>query len=190
MNIFYLNRDPIECALQHCDKHVVKMIIEYAQLMSTAHRVLDGELYFDKAKNGRKLRRFRLPDDRDSTLMLSVHENHPSNIWLRKADANYNWLWKMWYHLNKEYTYRYGKTHACYRLVNNLKETPMNIPKGSFTPPTPAMPEECKIAGDSLGSYHKYYIEKKNYFAKWTDRQIPTWYVEGLNNYNANISIS
>ena len=52
MNIFYLNRDPIECALQHCDKHVVKMIIEYAQLMSTAHRVLDGELYFDKAKNG------------------------------------------------------------------------------------------------------------------------------------------
>ena len=57
-------------------------------------------------------------------------------------------------------------------------------------PPTPAMPEECKIAGDSLGSYHKYYIEKKNYFAKWTDRPIPTWYVEGLNNYNANLSIS
>jgi len=52
------------------------------------------------------------------------------------------------------------------------------------------MPEECKITGDSLGSYHKYYIEKKNYFAKWTDRQTPTWYVEGLNNYNANISIS
>ena len=110
MNIFYLNRDPIECALQHCDKHVVKMIIEYAQLMSTAHRVLDGELFFDKAKNGRKLRRFRLPDDRDSILMLSVHENHPSNIWLRKADANYKWLWKMWYNLNKEYTYRRNGT--------------------------------------------------------------------------------
>ena len=47
--------------------------------------------------------------------------------------------------LNKEYTYRYGKTHACFRLVNDLKQTPNKIPNGEFTPPTPAMPEECKL---------------------------------------------
>lgn len=190
MNIFYLHKDPQECARLHCDKHVVKMIIEYAQLLSTTHRVLDGELFFDKSKNGRKLRRFKLLDERDQKLMLAVHENHPSNIWLRKSRENYMWLWKMWYHLNREYTYRYGKIHSCMRLLMDLVEAPKNIPNGKFTPPTPAMPEECKITGDSLGSYHKYYIEKKNYFAKWTKREIPSWYTEGLNKYNANIPIS
>ena len=54
MNIFYLDRHPKICAEYHCDKHTVKMIIEYAQLMSTAHRVLDGEEYYDKTSNGRK----------------------------------------------------------------------------------------------------------------------------------------
>ena len=54
MNIFYLNRDTKICAQEHCDKHVVKMIVEYAQLMSTAHRILDGNHYFDKSKNNRK----------------------------------------------------------------------------------------------------------------------------------------
>ena len=55
MNIFYLNESPETCAQMHCDKHVVKMIIEYAQLLSTAHRVIDGNPYYDKTKNGRKI---------------------------------------------------------------------------------------------------------------------------------------
>jgi len=190
MNIFYLHEEPQKCAYEHCDKHVVKMIIEYAQLMSTAHRVLDGELFFSLSKNNRKIKRYKLPDERDDKLMLAVHENHPSNIWLRQSNENYKWLWQMWFHLNREYTYRYGKTHKCMRLLMDLIHTPNNIPTGKFTPPTPAMPEECKISGKSLESYHKYYIEKKNYFAKWTNRETPTWYVEGLNNYNANLSIS
>jgi len=42
MNVFYLDRNPITAAQMHCDKHVVKMILEYAQLLSTAHRLLDG----------------------------------------------------------------------------------------------------------------------------------------------------
>ena len=52
MNIFFLNTDPKVCAQEHLDKHVVKMIVEYAQLMSTAHRLLDGNQYFDKSKTG------------------------------------------------------------------------------------------------------------------------------------------
>ena len=50
MNIFYLDRDPKIAAEMHCDKHVVKMILESAQMMRTAHRVLDGDTYADKIK--------------------------------------------------------------------------------------------------------------------------------------------
>ena len=83
MNIFYLHKDPQQCARLHCDKHVVKMIIEYAQLLSTTHRVLDGELFFDKAKNGRKLRRFKLPDER-----LKRESNLQEDITELKNDLN------------------------------------------------------------------------------------------------------
>ena len=92
----------------------------------------------------------------------------------------------MWKHLLDEYTYRYGKIHACARLYTVLSAIPKNIKVGFFTDPTPAMPDECKIAGNSLASYHKYYLEKKNHFAKWTKRQPPIWYIDAVDN-NANI---
>jgi hypothetical protein len=176
MNIFYLDRDPQKCAEMHCDKHVVKMIIEYAQLMSTAHRVLDGQEYFDLTANGRKIKRWRHPRF-DNELMKASHVNHPSNIWLRQTDSNYAWLYRLFLELTKEYTHRYGKTHACARLIPNLRYIPQNIPMGEFTPPTPAMPDDCKIAGDSLSSYHKYYVERKVSFARWTKREVPLWFI-------------
>ena len=64
MNIFYLHEDPIQNAKWHVDKHVVKMVTEYAQLLSTAHRVLDGEMYYGKTINGRNIKRWRLSDKR------------------------------------------------------------------------------------------------------------------------------
>ena len=48
MNIFYLSTNTDECARYHCDKHVVKMILETAQMLSTAHRVLDGDELADE----------------------------------------------------------------------------------------------------------------------------------------------
>jgi hypothetical protein len=63
---------------------------------------------------------------------------------------------------------------------------PKNISVSKFTEPTPAMPDECKIPGNSLASYHKYYIEKKKHFAKWTKRQVPLWFANTMSN-NANI---
>ena len=54
MNIFYLHENPKICAEMHLDKHASKMCIEYAQLLSTAHRVLDGTEYYGKTKTGRK----------------------------------------------------------------------------------------------------------------------------------------
>ena len=187
MNIFYLDRHPKTCAEMHLDKHVVKMIIEYAQLMSTAHRVLDGNEYTDFTANGRRIKRWRLFDDREQQLMKASHINHPSGIWCRDNESNYQWLYEMWRCLCEEYTYRYGKIHSCARLDSLLCLTPDRIKKGDFYPPTPAMPDDCKIPKNSLASYQKYYIERKNHFAKWTKRNPPVWFIEGLNKNNANI---
>lgn len=177
MNIFYLDRDPKNCAEYHCDKHVVKMIIEYAQLMSTAHRIIDGKEYTDLTANNRKIKRWRLSDEREQTLMKASHTNHPSNIWARANHLNYKWLYEMWCHLLDEYTHRYGKVHACARLKDVLANLPENIPLGlRESEPTPAMPDDCKIANNSLASYHKYYKEKKMHFARWTKRSIPEWF--------------
>jgi hypothetical protein len=177
MNIFYLDPSPKTCAQMHLDKHVVKMIIEYAQLMSTAHRVIDGVEYFDKTVNGRKIKRWLHPNPQmEINLMKASHINHPSGIWTRDNTENYMWLYAMWHYLCEEYTFRYGKIHACTRLSHELSFAPRNMKNGKFYPPTPAMPDECKIPGDSLSSYHKYYIEKKNHFARWTKRERPEWY--------------
>ncbi len=189
MNIFYLDPDPKVCAQMHVSKHVVKMIIEYAQLMSTAHRVLDGVQYTDLTANGRRIQRWRLNDEREQTLMKASHINHPSAIWCRENAANYKWLCVMWSHLLDEYTYRYGKVHACARLKKDLRLVPNNIPDGEFFAPTPAMPTEVKIVAenpmpgrkyDSLKSYHNYYINNKKHFATWSgkvgSRSIPDWF--------------
>jgi hypothetical protein len=178
MNIFYLSHDPKTCAVYHCDKHVVKMIIEYAQLLSTAHRICDGHEYTDLTANNRKIKRWRLSDEREQRLMKASHINHPSNIWARANHLNYKWLYEMWCHLLDEYTHRYGKVHACARLRDILAQAPEKIPVGlRETEPTPAMPDDCKIVNDSLASYHKYYNEKKTHFARWTKRSVPEWYL-------------
>jgi hypothetical protein len=78
----------------------------------------------------------------------------------------------------QEYTHRYGKQHECTKLRAALYLTPEKIPQGKFYEPTPAMPDECKVPGDSLLSYHKYYVERKNHFALWKNRETPTWYKE------------
>lgn len=197
MNIFYLDADPKVCAEMHLDKHVVKMIIEYAQLMSTAHRVLDGEEYTDLTANGRRIKRWRLDDEREIHLMKASHMNHPSGIWCRDNEENYKWLYEMWTHLLAEYTHRYGKQHACGRLFDMLASAPKNISTtGTFYAPTPAMPDEVKIVSSSpvigrkydvLKSYHNYYILNKASFAKWTKREVPLWFVQGLNINNANL---
>ena len=111
MNVFYLDRDPVTAAKMHCDKHVVKMIIEYAQLMSTAHRVLDGEMYYGLTKNGRKIKRWKLNSNMEDILYKASHINHPSAIWARQSNNNYNWLYCLFTALCDEYTHRYGKVH-------------------------------------------------------------------------------
>jgi len=190
MNIFYLNNDPKLCAEMHLDKHVVKMILEYAQLLSTAHRVLDGTVSTRLSKSGRKQQYYPLADERDNFLYSATHVNHPSAVWVRHSYENYEWLYKLFIALLDEYTHRYGRIHATARLIDALYTPPIHIPKGiGFTEPTPAMPNEVKVLRevatdryeiDSIKSYHKYYIHNKVHIAKWTKREIPLWYSEGI----------
>ena len=196
MNIFYLDPDPAVCAKMHVDRHVCKMVIEYAQLMSTAHRVLDGEMYLDKTSNNRSIKRWRLLDERETRLMKPTMMNHPSAIWLRQSNENYLWLYKMWCELLSEFTYRYGKIHATARLIPDLAKVPDNCPVGKFTGPTPAMPDDCKVIGNSLQSYHNYYVMKKEHLWSWkgkiNSRKQPQWFTEmikplTMNTLNANI---
>ena len=190
MNIFYLDPDPKICAEYHCDKHVVKMIIEYAQLLSTAHRVLDGvPQRLRRETTGRQYTSYSLPDNRDDMLYRATHINHPSAIWVRQNQQNYQWLYSLFVELCTEYTYRYGKIHACEKLLDALRSTPTNIPIGDFFAPTPAMPNEVKVVSnnplpgrkyDVLKSYHNYYNVAKRGFATWQgkvgSRPTPAWY--------------
>jgi hypothetical protein len=194
MNIFYLDNNPRLCAQYHCNKHVVKMILESCQLLSTAHRVLDGNLIIGKSGTGRNVKRWPLNDLREGILYNATHINHPSAIWCRENIYNYRWLHDLLCELLIEYTHRYGKNHKCETITKYLAYAPyaLNDIDKEFTEPPPAMPEECKISGNSVLSYRKYYIDHKASFAKWTNRKVPVWFSDGLKGKieNADVLIS
>lgn len=176
MNVFYLHENAEVCAKQHCDKHVVKMIIEYAQLLSTAHRVLDGKEYEGRTKTGRKAKRWRLDDWREDTLYMASHMKHPDELWLQKSKENYDWTYRLFSCLCDEYTHRYGKVHeTCRKLRDALVNAPNNLASKGFIEPPQCMPDYCK-AERSIDAYHNYYIKEKVRFAKWTKRDIPEWF--------------
>ena len=179
MNIFYLDKHYRTCAKQHVDKHVVKMIVEYAQLLSTAHRVLDGEEYEGRTANNRRIRRFKMANSNiENTLYKASHINHPSAIWVRKSSQHYWWLYLLFRELCMEYTHRYGKIHSTEsKLGEILQIKPKNIKDNGFVEPPQAMPDYCKVPGDSIKAYQMYYVNEKIGFAKWTKRDIPSWFV-------------
>jgi hypothetical protein len=183
MNIFYLHEETKECAKQHLDKHVVKMILEYAQLLSTAHRLLDGYEYEGKSISGRKAMRWKLDDAREDNLYMASHMKHPSGMWCRETSGNYLWLYNLWRDLMKEYTFRYGKHHVAERLIPFLDNLPKNIKIAGITPMPQCMPEQYKVS-DSIQAYKNYYIGDKQRFAVWTNRPIPEWYVKAYREQN------
>ena len=152
MNIFYLDHDIRYSAKAHCDKHIVKMIIEYAQLLSTAHYVLDGKQVGYKP----------------------THKNHPCAIWVRQSAYNYVYLLALFNAVCIEYTKRYNKVHKTESLVDILTTIPINAPLGVFTEPPQCMPEDCK-GEDTVEAYRKYYINYKSSFAKWK-HGAPIWW--------------
>jgi len=152
MNIFYTNPDPIQCAREHCTVHTRKMIIEYAQMLCTAHRVLDGDYFPDKLGFYKK-----------------THENHPSSKWVRECFDNYDWLYSVYVELCKIYEEKTGKVHASSRFIGTpLCCPPLNIqPRGVMTEPPMAMPDEFKST-NRLQSYQNYIKSKYN---DWSTRE-------------------
>ena len=139
MNIFYLHPNPQTAARMHCDKHCVKMILEYAQLLSTAHRVLDG-------------------DDANPNLYKIAHKNHPSTIWTRSSKQHYKWLFRLFRKLNIEYGSRYGKVLKSWEKLNGiLKFPPKSIKDNGWVDPPQCMPDYCKKS-DTVEAYRNYYI--------------------------------
>lgn len=180
MNIFYLDSDIGKCAQYHTDKHVVKMILEYAQLLSTAHRVLGGRETIELSSSGRKQKVYKLTEERfNQYLYKATHINHPSAKWARNSRNNYEFLFQLWVNLLNEYTYRYGKVHKSSRLIDLLSYVPNRINDGIFTPPWRAMPDEYKIDKSepdyTVKSYRAYYIGQKSHMFKWKNRSVPDW---------------
>lgn len=168
MNIFATNSCPRLSAEDLPDKLLVKMVVETAQILSTAHRVLDG----DEAADGKNLYK-------------STHVNHPSCIWARETDGNYTWLFNHFAWLSLEYEHRYGREHKTWlRLMHGLHDPPGQIACGSITPMPACMPDEYKVDGDDDGlpvfSYRKYLSQGKSYVTSadaWSKaRQVPSWY--------------
>lgn len=180
MNIFYLNEDPVVCAQSLFDKHVVKMILESAQLLCTAHRMLDGHLVVERNKIGSRMKRwhFDKTDERETIFYKSTHFNHPSCIWTRSSSGNYDWHFKFFLAMLDEYTHRYGKHHAAERLIPHLQNAPKNIPVGPFVQVTPAMDKEFIISNDSIINYRNYYLKSKINLLSYTKREIPNWMLE------------
>lgn len=184
MNIFTTNDCPVISAHEMCDKHVVKMIVEYAQLMSTAHRVLDGKEYYDKTKAGRRIKRWLHPDKfLENNLYKASHIKHPSGIWCRSTTGNYDWLYNHFIASCEEYTHRYGRTHLTFtKLADTFLTHPKNLPNGprqEFAVAIAADQTCRQIPGfDSLKPVDKYkqYIINDKPFAVWTSRQPPNWF--------------
>lgn len=155
MNLFYLDRDIIKCAEAHVDKHVVKMITEYNQLMSTTCHLLgfgSDEIY--------KL----------------THKNHPTAIWVRSSKEHFEYLLKLNRCLAAEYTYRYGKVHAGERLFPYFEQHKELMVSSGWTEPPQCMPEDCKQY-DIVEAYRMYYVKWKQHIAKWKNRDVPDWFI-------------
>lgn len=155
MNIFFLDEDINKSCEYHVDKHVVKQILEYCQMLSTALRV-----------NGME------DDDR---LYKIAHLNHPCTVWVRESRNNFQYLFDMAKRLSDEYTYRYGKIHASSRLFSIFEENKCLIPEVGLTQFPICMDDQYKVGNDVIESYRNYYNKGKRHLFNWKNRNIPEW---------------
>lgn len=208
MNIFVLDAIPQVAASMHCDRHVVKMILEYGQMLSTAHRLHDAtSIVVVDDKNRKKPKKFWLFGDEhvhltanldekgklvhkwivsNSKMYQVAHVNHPCSVWARKTDANYRWLFMLFEALLCEYTHRYSKEHSANRLKDVLRLAPTKIARGQQTPFAQTMPEEYKHV-DTVEAYHRFYVGAKSRFAKWTNRDLPQWFERSMEGQDVSV---
>ena len=157
MNIFILDRDIKRCARYHADQHVMKMILESAQMLCTVVNQNNG-----------------------SSPYRSTHMKHPCTIWAGESLTNWQWLKRLALALNDEYLYRYpfSSDHKSAVVINSLAEP--KIENRGLTEFALAMPDKYKVYGDAVRSYRNYYVGEKSGFARWTRRRVPRWFEEGI----------
>jgi len=153
MNIFFLDQDIKHCAQYHCDQHVIKMILESTQILSTV-------LHLNGINGPYK----------------PSHQKHPCIVWARQSLQNWLWLRKLVFALNSEYKYRYDSVinHKSYDVSKILRVPP--LPDIGLLEHPQIMPEEYKIPGDPINAYRNFYINCKSKFATWRKREKPNWY--------------
>jgi len=170
MNLFVLDPSATTAAQLQCDKHVVKMILETAQMLSTAHRELGSSIS-------------------DELLYKKTHVNHPSAVWIRKTVANYKWACDHFAALCDEYTFRYGKTHLSDTKFRDqfAYNLPHTLPDGELTPPPQCMPDEYKVSlrhhqdwDAATLAYQQYYGAEKSSIARYTNRPTPNFIMETI----------
>jgi hypothetical protein len=147
MNIFFLHKDPSRAAKAQCDKHVVKMILETAQMLSTAARRQGHDVGYQ-----------------------SAYPKHPMTIWVGDTRDNFCWTLQHAIELSKEYTVRYSKLHASQKVIDNIHEYYPNISFDNITEPPQCMPDEFKC-DDYVRAYRNYYIHK---IGEW--KRPPKWF--------------
>lgn len=159
MNVFVLDTNLQKCAEYHTDKHVVKMLTETAQLLSSAYYSTNEETV--------------------APYKLS-HFKHPWAIWARASLSNWSWLSCLGLHLYDEYKYRYGdKHHKGGDMICYMVQFPPSLPTGTVTQMPLCMPEDCKT-DDVVASYREYYKRYKTHIFKWTKRGKPYWLEEEI----------
>jgi hypothetical protein len=174
MNIFYVDEDPIKAAQGLPDKLIVKMPLESAQMLSSAHRILDG----DSAVH-------------QDVIYKLTHKNHPSSVWVREGSANYDWLYVHFMALCVEYTNRYEKIHLCQsKLAQILIHRPKNIASTEeITPIAKCVPE--RYLQDCPVTSYREYLQGTKHYAKW-DRiaaRRPQWWLRVPSKEEAEINM-
>ncbi|GHM58886.1 MAG: hypothetical protein sL5_09870 [Candidatus Mesenet longicola] len=160
MNIFILDKDPIIAAQMLCDKHVVKMPLETAQLLCSVFWVsLNNQISLSQIP-------YKL-----------THHNHPCSIWSRQSQANFSWLVDYGIAICKEYSFRYNKIHKSEKVIHwcNDNQSRLVFKESKLTTFVQAMPEQYK-GKSAIKAYRTYYLQEKCHFAKWEKgRDEPLW---------------
>jgi hypothetical protein len=164
MNIFVLDLNIEKCARYHCDQHVVKMILESAQIACTA-----------------------LNEKGFTTPYKSTHVKHPCVLWAGASFTNLQWLKKLARALNREYRYRYrtSEDHSSLAVIDQIEG--MKFESTGLTDFPQAMPEKYKVPGVPVQAYRSFYVCEKLQFARWTRRRRPAWIEETLRQQSASV---
>ncbi len=154
MNIFILDWNIYKNVQYYGNKHVIKMITESAQILSSAIHLSNTEL--------------------NENVYKLTHQHHPCVKWVTESLSNWMWLKQLVIELNKEYVYRYNKNvnHLAYEKVLTYP-----IPNLNDIGPTPfKIVVKDKINNNVVDCYRYSYMTNKRHLAIWKKRETPKWF--------------